>query len=158
MARSSKTRAGTSEPGRRLASLSRRIAPVLIALAAVGAHAGLQDYPFRVEALRQGDEYEIRIDVTLSYVAQPKRTRRSTKRYLSTWLEWKSSRLGQSVEDFRSKALKDQEKPENQATGTTLPWTLGAQSNHGIDGARRNAGTVGPRAAGGDPARDVQRQ
>ena len=91
---------------------------------------------------RQADEFDIRIDVTLSYVAQPKRTRRSTKRYLATWLEWKSSSLGQSVEDFRSKVLKDQEKPENQATGTTLPWTLGAKVNHGINGARRNAGTV----------------
>ncbi|MFO0804418.1 MAG: S8 family peptidase [Gemmataceae bacterium] len=91
---------------------------------------------------RQGDEYEIRIDVTLSYVAQPKRTRRSTKRYLSTWLEWKASKLGQSVEDFRSKALKDQDKPDGVAEGTTLPWTLGAQSNHGISGAKRNAGTV----------------
>lgn len=91
---------------------------------------------------RQGDEYEIRIDVTLSYVAQPKRTRRSTKRYLSTWLEWKASKLGQSVEDFRCKALKDQEKVEGLAEGSTLPWTLGAQSNHGIAGAKRNAGTV----------------
>ncbi len=91
---------------------------------------------------RQGDEYDIRIDVTLSYAAQPKRTRRSTKRYLATWLEWKSSRLGQSVEDFRTKALKDQEKVEGVAEGTTLPWTLGAQANHGIDGAKRTAGTV----------------
>ncbi len=90
----------------------------------------------------QANEYDIRIDVTLSYAAQPKRTRRSTKRYLATWLEWKCSRLGQSVEDFRSKALKDQEKPDNQPTGTTLPWTLGAQAKHGIEGARRNAGTV----------------
>ncbi len=91
---------------------------------------------------RQADEFDIRIDVTLSYVAQPKRTRRSTKRYLSTWLEWKASKLGQSVEDFRCKALKDQEEGENQAKGKTLPWTLGAQANHGITGARRNAGTV----------------
>ena len=95
------------------------------------------------ESMRgQADEFDIRIDVTLSYVAQPKRTRRATKKYMSTWLEWKASKLGQSVEDFRCKALKDQEKPEGQATGTTLPWTLGAQANHGIDGARRNAGTV----------------
>jgi hypothetical protein len=91
---------------------------------------------------RQADEFDIRIEVTLSYVAQPKRTRRYTKRYMATWLEWKSSRLGQSVEDFRSKALKDQERPENQATGTTLSWTLGARANHGVSGARRNAGTV----------------
>ena len=95
------------------------------------------------ESMRgQGDEFDIRIDVTLSYVAQPKRTRRATKRYMATWLEWKASKLGQSVEDFRCKALKDRETVEGQTAGTTLPWTLGAQSNHGIDGARRSAGTV----------------
>lgn len=98
--------------------------------------------PIPAAMRRQGDEYDVRIDVTLSYVSQPKRTRRSTKRYLATWLEWKASKLGQSVEDFRTKALKDQEKVEGVAGGTTLPWTLGAQANHGIDGARRNAGTV----------------
>ena len=98
--------------------------------------------PVPASMRRQGDEYDIRIDVTLSYAAQPKRTRRSTKRYLATWLEWKSSRLGQSVEDFRTKALKDQEKVEGVAEGTTLPWTLGAQANHGIDGAKRTAGTI----------------
>jgi hypothetical protein len=38
----------------------------------------------------QADEFDIRIDVTLSYAAQPRRTRRNLRRYLSTWVEWKS--------------------------------------------------------------------
>lgn len=37
-------------------------------------------------------DYDIRIDVTLSYKAQPRRTRRNKRRYLSTWLDWKTSK------------------------------------------------------------------
>jgi hypothetical protein len=91
---------------------------------------------------RPGDEYDIRIDVTLSHVAQPERTRRSAKRYLSTWLGWKAGKPGQSVEDFHSEALEGREKPDGVAEGTTLPRTLGAQANHGLAGAKRTAGTV----------------
>jgi hypothetical protein len=54
----------------------------------------------------QADDFDIRVDVTLSYVAQPRRTRRNLRRYLSTWADWKSSNLGEGVNDFRLRALK----------------------------------------------------
>ena len=57
----------------------------------------------------QADEFDIRIEVTLSYVAQPRRTRRNLRRYLSTWVDWKSSKLGEGINDFRVRALKDEE-------------------------------------------------
>ena len=47
----------------------------------------------------QADEFDIRIEVTLSYVAQPRRTRRNLRRYLSTWVDWKSSKLGEGIND-----------------------------------------------------------
>ena len=48
----------------------------------------------------QADEFDIRIEVTLSYVAQPRRTRRNLRRYLSTWVDWKSSKLGEGTRRF----------------------------------------------------------
>ena len=39
------------------------------------------------EILRQGEGFEILVEVTLSYVAEPRRTRRHHRKYLSTWLD-----------------------------------------------------------------------
>ena len=96
------------------------------------------------EAMRRpGYEYDVLIEVTLSYVAKPRRTRRNLRRYLSTWLDWKSSKLGESMESFRARALKNSFADDKAAKGTTLTWTLGAQVDHGtIEGAKRSSGTV----------------
>ncbi|MEP3479750.1 MAG: S8 family peptidase [Fuerstiella sp.] len=90
-----------------------------------------------------GYEYNILIEVTLSYVAQPRRTRRNLRRYLSTWLEWKSSNLGEDIDSFRARALKNESADDTLARGTSIPWALNIQSNHGtIDGVGRKSGTV----------------
>jgi hypothetical protein len=96
------------------------------------------------ETLRSpGYDYDVLIEVTLSYVAQPRRTRRNLRRYLSTWVDWKSSKLGESIESFRRRALKDQGGDEIAAQGTTLHWTLGARTDYGdVEGAKRSSGTV----------------
>ncbi|QDU09648.1 S8 family peptidase [Gimesia aquarii] len=96
------------------------------------------------ESMRQpGYEYDILVEVTLSYVAEPRRTRRNLRRYLSTWVDWKSSKLGESLSSFRSRALKEEEAEENTAAGDTLRWKLATRTDHGdIDGAKRNSGTV----------------
>ena len=95
-------------------------------------------------ALRQqADDFDIRIDVTLSYVAQPRRTRRNLRRYLSTWVDWKSSKLGEELEVFRSRALKGKDSGENPLTGSVFPWTLHEKADWGlIREVRRNSGTV----------------
>ena len=90
----------------------------------------------------QADEYDILIEVTLSYAAQPRRTRRNLRRYLSTWVDWKSSKLGEAIESFRLRALKDQED-EGLARGTNIPWMLHENPIWGtIRGVKRNSGTV----------------
>lgn len=102
-------------------------------------------YQVPIPALMRGpaDEFDIRIEVTLSYVASPRRTRRNLRRYLSTWAEWKSSKLGQDINDFRVRALKGQEEDNSHANGTPLPWMLDSNPNWGtIRNAKRNAGTV----------------
>ena len=92
---------------------------------------------------RPGREYDILIEVTLSYAAQPRRTRRNLRRYLSTWADWKSSKLRESIERFRLRAMKDQAEEEGLAQGTPIPWMLDAQPNWGVvRGVKRSAGTV----------------
>jgi hypothetical protein len=91
----------------------------------------------------QADEFDIRIEVTLSYVAQPRRTRRNLRRYLSTWVDWKSSKLGEGINDFRVRALKEEENDGEPLPGSVLPWTLQEKSDAGwIRNTRRNSGTV----------------
>jgi hypothetical protein len=88
------------------------------------------------------DEFDIRVDVTLSYVAQPRRTRRNLRRYLSTWLDWKSSKLGESINDFRLRAMKEESDAE-PVQGSVLPWTLQNSSSTGfVRNTKRSNGTV----------------
>ncbi|HBP89969.1 MAG TPA: protease [Nitrospiraceae bacterium] len=91
----------------------------------------------------QADEFDIRIEVTLSYVAQPRRTRRNLRRYLSTWVDWKSSKLGEGLSDFRVRAMKDEEDVAEGLPGSVLPWALHENPKFGlIRDTKRNSGTV----------------
>lgn len=99
--------------------------------------------PIPADLRRQADEFDIRIDVTLSYVAQPRRTRRNLRRYLSTWVDWKASKLGEGLHDFRVRAMKDATNDETPLTGSTLPWVLHDKPQDGlIRDFKRNSGTV----------------
>ena len=81
--------------------------------------------------------------MTLSYVAQPRRTRRNLRRYLSTWVDWKTSNLGEGLDDFRVRALKDTTKDDDPLPGSALPWTLHENPQWGvIRDYKRNRGTV----------------
>ncbi|MCE9620337.1 MAG: S8 family peptidase [Planctomycetes bacterium] len=99
--------------------------------------------PIPAELRGPADEYDVRIDVTLSYVAEPRRTRRQLRRYLSTWVDWKSSKLGESIDSFRVRMMKEEELEGTPTDGSVLPWTLHEKESDGlIRSARRNGGTV----------------
>lgn len=99
--------------------------------------------PIPTELRGPADEFDVRIDVTLSYVAQPRRTRRNLRRYLSTWVDWKSSKLGESIDSFRLRSLREEEPSAAATDGSVLPWTLHEKESDGlIRSARRNSGTV----------------
>lgn len=99
--------------------------------------------PIPIEVRGPVDEYDIRIEVTLSYAAQPRRTRRNLRRYLSTWVDWKSSKLAEDINHFRARALKDTESDAGDMEGEVLPWTFQEKSDAGsIRNVRRNSGTV----------------
>lgn len=87
-----------------------------------------------------GEEYNILVEITLSYAASPRRTRRSVKGYLSTWLDWCCSRMGEEAETFAARILK---------TGSIIAddgdfnWVLGDATNRGAaDGFSRKNGTL----------------
>jgi hypothetical protein len=109
-------------------------------------HAGgchVYQVPIPAELRQQADEFDIRIDVTLSYVAQPRRTRRNLRRYLSTWVDWKASKLGEGLHDFRVRAMKGASNGEAPLPGSTLPWVLHDKPQDGlIRDFKRNSGTV----------------
>lgn len=111
-----------------------------------GIRAGechIYQVPVPAALRQQADEFDIRIDVTLSYVAQPRRTRRNLRRYLSTWVDWKASKLGEGLHDFRVRAMKDAANDEAPLPGSTLPWAMHDKPQDGfIRDFRRNSGTV----------------
>ncbi len=113
---------------------------------AVAIHAGechIYQIPIPEQLRAQGQEFDVRVDVCLSWVAQPRRTRRKLRRYLSTWVDWKSSKLGEGLKDFCARALKHPEEAAEGITGSVLPWTLHKNPDHGfIREAKSNSGTV----------------
>lgn len=49
------------------------------------------------------NEYDVLVEVTLAYTAKPRRTRRRTKSYLSTWVDWTCSKFEESYNQFKSR-------------------------------------------------------
>lgn len=104
--------------------------------------------------LPQGEGFDILIEITLSYVAEPRRTRRNHRKYLSTWLDWTCSKRGEDPKRFLKRVLKDYDAPEETEKDDGLfQWTLGKKqlgkgktSPKGIDGIvkelSRSKGTV----------------
>jgi|SRR6476661_1522126 len=93
----------------------------------------------------QGEEHEILVEVTLSYKAQPRRTRRNRRKYLSTWLDWDCSKKGENPEKFLARILKEYDASEDAEKGEEgFKWTIGNRAkNYGkIEGVSRSAGTV----------------
>lgn len=94
------------------------------------------------------EEHDILIEVTLSYTAKVRRTRQKTKSYLSTWLDWTSSKVGELYEDFKDYVLKEIEESEtiydkdarNNMAGWN--WKIKSDSRGIVEGISRNNSTV----------------
>lgn len=97
--------------------------------------------PIPEQLRRPGDDYDIRVEVTLSYAAEPRRTRRTPRGYLSVWLDWLSNRRGESLDAFLTRALKGDDDTIQE--GTSFGWMIEARGQWGrIPDIRRNIGTV----------------
>lgn len=90
---------------------------------------------------RPGDDYDIRVEATLSYVAEPRRTRRTHRGYLSTWVDWVSSRKGEKLDSFLTRAIKEEEDAIRE--GSSFGWTIESRGHWGqIPDIRRSVGTL----------------
>ena len=104
--------------------------------------AHLYDVPIPQSIREVGEEFDIRIEVTLSYAARPKRTRRSHRYYLSTWLEWDASGRVETADSFRKKIFKGGEDLRTQKEGT-IRWHIGKRADAGdVRGTSRNFSTL----------------
>lgn len=137
---------GYGLPDEARATLNTDHRTTLVTKGSIGIRARechIYQVPIPVQVRNQADEFDIRIEVTLSYVAQPRRTRRNLRRYLSTWVDWKSNKLGEGLDHFRARAMKEEENGETGDFGSVLPWTLHEGSNYGfVRDTKRNNGTV----------------
>ncbi len=87
--------------------------------------------------------YRVLVEVTLAYTAMPRRTRRLHRSYLSTWIDWKTSKLGEDANAFLKRALKEADLGAVGDTGSVLNWTLSDRKDSGeITSTRRNLGSV----------------
>ena len=97
--------------------------------------------PIPNDIRRAGPEYNILVEVTLSYSAEPRRTRRTHRGYLSTWLDWMSNRKDESLEAFVSRAVRNEDPAIRE--GTSFGWMISGRSSDGqIADVRRSIGTV----------------
>ncbi|WP_181258968.1 S8 family peptidase [Nitrosospira multiformis] len=104
--------------------------------------AHIYQIPLPLEVREPGDDFKIRIDVTLSYVAKPRRTRRNIRQYLSTWADWQSSKIGETVTSFKNRVLHDGDLAHIEDEDV-IPWTIRERDDWGeIKNVKRNTGTV----------------
>ena len=95
------------------------------------------------EALRTpGADNRLRIDVTLSYATEPRRTRSSLKGYQAVWLDWMSSRLREPVDLFLHRMWKEIAKPTTSADPGSIPWMLSDKEDTGQSREIRRQGTL----------------
>lgn len=100
------------------------------------------------EMRRAGNEYNILIEVTLSFVARPRLTRRTTKSYLSTWVDWRSSRLNEHVNQFERRMIKfidtglEDETTDSDAEAQVIQWKIRENSDWGIKKCKRQDSTL----------------
>lgn len=87
------------------------------------------------------DEYDILIEVSLAFTARPRRTRRKTRSYLSTWVDWQSSKLEETYNHFKGRVSEYSEGDEiddEQEEGGSIQWQIRENPNWGpVRGLRR---------------------
>jgi Subtilase family len=80
------------------------------------------------ELRSSGEDLDIRIEVTLSYKAQPRRTRRARRKYLY----WECSKKGEVPERFLDRVLKEYDAPaEAEESESIFNWVLNKRKNWG---------------------------
>lgn len=114
------------------------ITPELMELEENNAH--IFQIPIPEELSSIGEDYDILIEITLSYAANPRRTRRHIKGYLSTWLDWRCSKIGEQAEIFAQRIFQTNAAIDDEGN---FNWVIGERTNRGqASGFSRTKGTL----------------
>lgn len=99
--------------------------------------------PIPEEIRNPANEQNIKIEVTLSYSAKPRRTRINKNGYLSSWLHWDATKTGENISIFENRMIKDGDKAKNATDTDQHKWVIGMQEDWGlIKGISRTNSTL----------------
>lgn len=98
----------------------------------------------------EGKEFRILVEVTLSFTAKTRLTRKGSHSYLSNWIEWQSSRYNEGFTSFRSRTIEyletDEEAIESGAIeegADAIKWVIRENpAFNKLVGLNRNNSTV----------------
>ncbi len=106
----------------------------------------IYDVQIPPELQNPSEEYDILIQITLAYKAQPRITRRGIRGYLSTWLTWRTSGRNETRESFLGGVMRqtmDLGADTEAHVGDPIPWMIRERSDWGlVKGFNRDWGTV----------------
>ena len=87
-----------------------------------------------------GDDYNILVEITLSYAAKPRRTLRRIKHYMSTWLDWICSKIGETEDTFRQRLFETDTSIQDDGA---FNWAIRERDDWGdLKGFNRKAQTL----------------
>lgn len=132
---------GIPNAGRATHNDDYRITLVTPSLLEIGEdEAHVFSVPIPEELSSVGEDYNILVEITLSYAAKPRRTRRYTKGYLSSWVDWCCSRIGESEETFARRIFQTGASIQDDGN---FKWMLDEATDRGaIKGFSRKNGTI----------------
>lgn len=108
-----------------------------------GSEAHIYRIPIPPQLRQPSEDSLIRLDVTLSYAARPRRSRRNPRGYLSTWLDWKSCCKSESFDSFAARIVQELDGQTESNAGGQIDWMLREQAGWGrIPEAKRSVGTL----------------
>jgi hypothetical protein len=97
----------------------------------------------------EGKEFRILVEITLSYTAKTRLTRKGSHSYLSNWIEWQSSKYNESFNSFRNRTIEylesDDESVNNggiEEGADAIKWVLRENPVYSNNGINRNKSTV----------------
>lgn len=97
----------------------------------------------------EGRNFSLLVEVTLAFTAKTRTTRRGSHSYLSSWLEWQSTKYNERFEAFRDRVIRfiDQDGQSVRNTDTErdltpIPWCIRENPAWTENGINRNNSTV----------------
>lgn len=94
----------------------------------------------------EGKEFRILVEVTLSFTAKTRLTRKGSHSYLANWLEWRSSKNNENFSSFRNRILEyldsDFDDEDIDEGGDVIKWIIRENPKWGVKGISRNYSTV----------------